>query len=254
MMFHANAPPVDVEGFSGPFDLLLRLIERGQLDVLAMSLATIADQYLERLTTIRRRDPEHLSAFLVVAAKLLLIKSTLLLPAPPRHEAPPVAPDDPTDLTERLREYQRCRAAAEALRSRLDADRRSYPHLPPPYQPGPRPAPPPLDPSSLPEAYQRARARRPPEPPPPTSLAEAPYSVADALETLREILARHDWIRFGDLAAPDVDRSRAIATFLAVLEATRLGLARVEQEERFGEIVIRRDERPGPPPPLSSRP
>ena len=65
-------PSVDVEGFSGPFDLLARLIERRELDVMAISLAAVTDQYLEHLSAARQRDPEHLSAFLVVAAKLVL--------------------------------------------------------------------------------------------------------------------------------------------------------------------------------------
>jgi segregation and condensation protein A len=244
-IFGARTPVVEVEGFSGPFDLLLRLIERGQLDVLAISLAAVADQYLDELTRLQLRDPEHLSAFLVVAAKLLLIKSTLLLPTRPRGAEKSEEAEDPTDLTERLREFRRCRAAADALGDRLDAELRSYPHVPPPYRPGPRPPPEPLDPALLRDAYRRA-VRRSAAAPVPVPLGEAPYSVADALAALRDRLSRLDAIRFADLVTPDTQRSRAIATFLAVLEATRLGVVTVAQEERFGEITIRKREVPRP--------
>ncbi|HEX5414552.1 MAG TPA: segregation/condensation protein A, partial [Chloroflexota bacterium] len=97
MMISAGTgqPVVEVEGFSGPFDLLLRLVERRELDLLTISLAEVAEQYLDRLAEANLRDPEHLSAFLIVAAKLLLIKSSLVLPASPRP-----APDEPaTDPT-----------------------------------------------------------------------------------------------------------------------------------------------------------
>lgn len=231
-------PVVEVEGFSGPFDLLLRLIERGQLDVLAISLAAVADQYLEQLSTLRLRDPEHLSAFLVVAAKLLLIKSSRLLPVAPRG-APRSDDDDPTDLTERLRGYQRYRAAADTLRERLERGLRSYPHLAPPYQPVARPAPAPLNPELLRQALRRVHERQRPAPEP-KPLGEAPYSVAKALTAIRDLLRQLDQIRFGDLVPVEAPRSRLVATFLAVLEVARLGVVSVDQDDRFGPITLRR--------------
>lgn len=239
MIFTTRAPVVDVEGFSGPFDLLLRLIERGQLDVLTISLAAVTDKYLALLTDLELRDPEHLSAFLVVAAKLILIKSTLLLPTRPKGAALP-EPDDPTDLTARLREYQRYRGAADALSERLDSGLRSYPHLPPPYRPGPRPSPERLDPRSLRAAYRRALARKRDEPEE-RPLKEAPYSVADAVSAIHQVLGGREVVRFADLLSPQDARSRFIATFLAVLEVARLGSATIVQEEKFGDIVLRRN-------------
>src|SRR5919109_5153241 len=68
--------------FEGPLDLLLRLIEREELDITAISLAQVADQYLAHVRAMETSDPAALSAFLVIAAKLLLIKSRALLPRP----------------------------------------------------------------------------------------------------------------------------------------------------------------------------
>lgn len=114
--------------FEGPLDLLLQLIERRQLDITTVSLALVTDQYMEHLRTGAGIDSDQLSEFVAVAAKLLLIKSMALLPRPPQIK-PEEPPPDPTDLTERLREYEAIKHAALTLKSREEANLRSYPQL-----------------------------------------------------------------------------------------------------------------------------
>src|SRR5512147_3265515 len=79
-----------MEKFEGPLDLLLQLIEQEKLSISEISLSKIADQYLESLGQVAEKDPDELADFLVVAAKLLLIKSRELLPsaAPAEEEGP----------------------------------------------------------------------------------------------------------------------------------------------------------------------
>lgn len=229
---------VAIDGFSGPFDLLVRLIERRELDLLTISLAVVTEQYLEHLAELRLRDPEHLSAFLVVAAKLLLIKSTLLLPSPPRPSAGDETTIDPTDLTRRLQTYRAYREAAQWLAARDEAGLRSHPRPPVPYRPVAVRRPPPLDPSLLREAFERAR-RRPKEEPEATPLpTDTRLSVSEAFALLRRALDQRHRLRFGDLVEPGDARDRYVALFLAVLEAVRLGLVAVEQPQHFGEIEI----------------
>ena len=91
--------------FEGPLDLLLHLIEREELDITKISLAQVTDQYLAYISQLEELHPETLADFLVVAARLLLIKSQILLPRP---EAQPLAVDeeDPGEaLARQLREY-----------------------------------------------------------------------------------------------------------------------------------------------------
>ena len=71
---------VKIEQFEGPLDLLLSLIEEQKLDIVKLSLATVADQYLEHIKNNKEIHLENLSDFLSVAAKLILIKSKALLP------------------------------------------------------------------------------------------------------------------------------------------------------------------------------
>jgi len=83
-MSQADPPDyqVNLPVFEGPLDLLLHLIERQELDITQVSLAQVTNQYLDHLARIEERDPDRLADFLVVAAKLLLIKSRALLPQP----------------------------------------------------------------------------------------------------------------------------------------------------------------------------
>lgn len=236
-MIGQTHPIVAIEGFSGPFDLLLRLIERKELDILAISLAEVTEQYLQLLTEASLRDPEHLSAFLVVAAKLLLIKSTLLLPARSRPSAIADVDADPTDLTERLRRYGQFRHLAEFLGQRHDEGLRTYPRPPSASRPEPRRVMSNLPPNLLAEAYRSVIARQKPEAETPLP-RETRVTLAEALTMVRTALDRFASVRFDLLVGPDVTRQRVVATFLAVLELIRLGLATAAQNDRFGEITL----------------
>jgi segregation and condensation protein A len=84
--------------YEGPLDLLLDLIERAELDITRVSLAQVTDQYLEYLRLIPAHDLADLASFLVVAARLLQIKSEALLPRPPTREP---GEEDPGDALAR---------------------------------------------------------------------------------------------------------------------------------------------------------
>ena len=72
--------------YEGPLDLLLDLIERAELDITSVSLAAVTDQYLASIKDLEKLNADEISAFLVIAAKLLQIKSEALLPRPPQRE------------------------------------------------------------------------------------------------------------------------------------------------------------------------
>jgi segregation and condensation protein A len=239
-MIATSHPTVQVEGFTGPFDLLVRLIERRELDVLTISLAAVTEQYLEHLATLQRRDPEHLSAFLVVAAKLLLIKSSLLLPSADRTAAGSEPAPDPTDLTERLREYQKFRRASQWLSTREDAGLRSYARPPAPYRAVHPPRRERLDPYLLREAMLRALSRPKSEPSPVEIEQESRLSVTEALAILEAALREASIVQFSTLVGERAARQRHVAIFLAILEAVRQGLVRASQDRPFGEISLSR--------------
>lgn len=89
--------------YEGPLDVLLRLIEERELDITAVSLAAVADQFIAYMLSMPQRDPQVIAAFVSVAARLLLIKSRALLPPPPVEDA-----EDPAEteaLLQQLRTY-----------------------------------------------------------------------------------------------------------------------------------------------------
>ncbi|RME05966.1 MAG: chromosome segregation protein ScpA, partial [Anaerolineae bacterium] len=110
--------------YEGPLDLLLQLIEQAELDITRLALAQVTNQYLEHLQSMPQRDPEEVSAFLVIAAKLLQVKSEALLPRPPVREE---GEEDPGEaLARQLIIYRRYKQIAEQLGERSRQGLRCY--------------------------------------------------------------------------------------------------------------------------------
>jgi segregation and condensation protein A len=243
-----NGYTVTTPTFEGPLDLLLQLVEKRQLDITTVSLALVTDQYVEHLRAGVGIDSEQLSEFIAVAAKLLHIKSVALLPRPMATLAVS-AVEDPTDLTERLREYEAIKRGALTLREREDSDQRSYPHAAPgdlrdwlarireessrqldlfggtrEVQPA----------AGLTAALRRVTARRKPEP---MGMAREKWTVAEAVRWLAGRLRVGIALRFGSVTA-GFDRHRSVGAFLAILELHRQERLIVRQDTAFGDIEI----------------
>ena len=107
---------ISVPVFSGPLDLLLRLIEREELDITQVSLTQVTDQYLQQISELREKRVEGLADFLVLAARLLLIKSQALLPKPPEIGITEI--DTGEELANQLRMYKKFKVMSEWLAAR----------------------------------------------------------------------------------------------------------------------------------------
>ena len=110
-----------IDKFEGPLGLLLQLIEKEELDITQISLAKIADQYIEYIKQAKELKPEELADFLVVAAKLLLIKSRALLPFLKGE-----AEQEIQEFEEQLRMYQEFLSAAKKLEIIIGQKRFSF--------------------------------------------------------------------------------------------------------------------------------
>jgi segregation and condensation protein A len=229
-----------VGDFEGPLDLLLHLARSNEIDLAALPVRTITDQYLAHLEALEFRDLEMAGAYLVMAATLIYLKSKLLVPA---QEGAGEELDEEgealrQELEGRLREYARVKAAGDWLAAREAEQARLWgrpgSELPPPHEV-------PLEDLSV-HLLQRAMTRlideqrrrlpRQVEPNPPS-----------ILERMAEILAvlRDAWsLLFSSLTGSDRRRSEVVVSLLAVLELVRLGKIRTQQTELFGEIVIER--------------
>ena len=108
---------VTIPVFEGPLDLLLQLIERAELDITAVSIAQVTDQFLAHIRTMEV-PADEISSFLVMAARLIQIKSEVLLPRPPIRQ--PGEENPAEELARQLRIYKRFKEVAAWLEDRPD--------------------------------------------------------------------------------------------------------------------------------------
>jgi segregation and condensation protein A len=229
--------------FEGPFDLLLHLIVRDQVDLYQVSLSGIVDSYLAEIDRMCALDLEVTTEFLVIAATLVELKTRRLLPGADDPEA-----DEELALLEerdlllaRLLECKTFRDAGDALAALGLAATRSWPRtagleerfssLVPDLLAG-------VTPVDLRSAFLRAIT---PKPAPRVDLdhvAPIRVSVEDAVVELAEVLPGLGRVSFRNLTRNVSGRLEVIVRFLAVLELYKQGRVEVDQAATFGELVI----------------
>lgn len=230
---------VKLEVFEGPLDLLLGLIRRQELEITAISLAAVTDQYLAYMQQLQEIDPEALAGFLEVAAQLLLIKSRYLLPRPADG---PLAEDeeDPAEvLAQRLREYARFKEAARALQERDALGLRAYVRI----APSPNlPRRVDLGDVSIDALLAAVREALDAQPASPVSEVVEPITVTmdQRIEVIRRALHAGRPVTFRSLLRDCRSRIEIIVTFLGLLELMKAGEIIARQDVLFGEIAIER--------------
>ncbi len=222
--------------FEGPLDLLLRLIERAELDITKLALALVTDQYLEFLHDMGDHSPDEVSAFIVIATRLIQIKSEALLPRPPVREQ---GEEDPGEaLVEQLRAYRRYKQISELLGKREAAGTRSYVRLVPPPQINIGFDWGDLD---IKQFYAIARQVFIKEPDVATlsTIVSIPVvTIREKIALINRTLLKIDKIKFRSLIDDIHSRIEIVVTFLAILELIKRHLLKAQQEELFGEIVL----------------
>jgi len=232
--------------FEGPLDLLLHLIEQEKLDINEISLLAVTDQYLKTIDQLEELAPGALADFLVVASRLLYIKSTRLLPKIVVGEEDDE--DSSENLIRHLLEYRQFRRAALELRGREDEGNRLFVRPPTAVDLGEASKKEPefgeLDVALLKKALSRALARIPvlaPQPqirPYTVTVAERIESVRLLLTTLQQKDENSRQLAFSALLAESTSRIEIIVTFLAVLELVKQREVVARQEDTFGEIML----------------
>ena len=243
---------LDLDVFAGPFDLLLSLVLREELDLLEVELAEIVITYLDHLESREELDLEAATEFLVLIAALLELKSRLLLPQEEVEELDELEPAEAAgELLERMLRYVRFRGAGGWLAERHEQGQallfRSAP-LPPELRRASEAAI--VESSGDPALLGRALGgllRVPPAPD--LSHLRAPrVALADRLGVLRRLLCRG---RFSFEAAVDgSDRMTVAVTLYALLELYKSGEAHWEQAEPFAPITVASGAAPKPADPL----
>ncbi|MCP4541079.1 MAG: segregation/condensation protein A [Chloroflexi bacterium] len=221
--------------FNGPLDLLLHLIEREELDVTTIALAQVTDQYMAYLAQLEQREAKELTSFLVVAAKLLLLKSLALLPRPPTLS--PETEDVGDELVRQLQAYKRFKEIASVLHKREKEGLHSYVRIAPLPRIEPQ-----LDmgKTTLDDLLTVVQQALDAVPASPAGEVVAPVAVTitDQITFITNQLTRHRQVRFHSILSKATTRVEVIVTLLALLELIKQDRVQVRQEQMFGDIVI----------------
>ena len=236
---------VRTDSFEGPFDLLLYLVSRQKVDIGAINITQIADQYLAEVGRMQNLDLDVASDFLLVASTLLEIKAQSLLPRERievEDDIAELAPSEARDmLVERLLEYKQYKNAAAALHARFVAEGRMHPR---PF--GPEACFLNLMPDflrdvsldSLALLAARALARREVFLLESEHIAAKPIPVEVHVRAIHQRIRTAKHLRFSQLVGPGTPKDVAVVTFLAILELYKRVMVRLEQDELFGDIAI----------------
>jgi segregation and condensation protein A len=231
--------------YEGPFDLLLHLILRQEVDLWEVSLAAIVDQYLAEVDRMEGIDLEIATEFLLIAATLIELKTRRLLPTPEDLELDEelLRFEERDLLLARLLECKTFQDAADSIAGLMRVADRSVARLVGPEEPFRSMVPDPLERvrlESLRDAARRA-LEAPPEPRVEADhIAPIRVSVAEAIAVVLRLLPEDQVVTFRDISRDAVDRLDVIVRFLAVLELYKQGVVDLEQIMTFGDLSVRR--------------
>ena len=225
--------------YEGPLDLLLRLIEKAELDITKLALALVTDQYLEHLKIVQERSPDEVSGFLVIAARLVQIKSEALLPRSPQYAEDEEDPGEA--LARQLREYKRFKKISEMLIKRDLDGMHSYIRLAPIPYIEPRVDLTDINVYDLTEAVTHLQSISAQTSPGPSieSVVTAPrITIRKKISLISKRLKVLKRATFNSMLGRTKTRVEIVVTFLAMLELIKRHWVRAQQEQIFGEINL----------------
>jgi segregation and condensation protein A len=232
----SQAPRVSVEGFDGPLDLLLELVEEKKLDIITVRLGDLADAYLARVRAMPALPADEVSAFLALASRLVLLKARSLLPslAPlPEEEG-----ESEEELRARLVEYAVVRERAVALGARLRAGERAFHREGGTIELPPRGG----QVDALASAWSRVLALAAREREEDIVAPGERYSVEQRTAEIESLIGERERISFVTLLGERPTVGFAVVTFIALLDLYRRGVIDLAQDELFADILITRRE------------
>lgn len=207
--------PIKIEEFEGPLDLLLQLIEQQKLEITKISLAQVTEQYIE---VLNQSASQHISAseladFLVVAARLLLIKSKALLPFLQWDEE-----DEGEELTGQLKIYKEYLDASKVVQGLIAKKRFSFSRskLLVAEEIGFAP-PPKLTKDKLHDVFEEVIKNLDPWLNLPTEVVKKSINIQEKIAQIRQRIFREATTKFSDILKEAKDKTEVIVSFLAIL-------------------------------------
>lgn len=226
---------VKLEKFEGPLDLLLQLIESEDFPITEVSLAKVTEQYVEHLQTLEQKNPDELADFLVVAAKLLLIKSRVLLPA-----LEVGLEEDGFSLEDQLKLYREYAAASRRVGQFISKHRFAFAREKALFQTGVFAPPTGVTPKKLVAVFLDVLSALLPIMELPKSAVLRTLSIKEKIEELRSLILKRAETSFSAMIRGARNKTEIIVSFLALLELIKQKIINVSQENIFEDISIKR--------------
>jgi len=226
--------------FEGPFDLLLFLIKKNEIDIYDIPIADITRQYLEYLELMKMFNLEIAGEFIEMVATLMLIKVRMLLPNPPTEDDE--EPVDPRiELVNQLLEYKRFKEASQQLKVLEEENRRYFPRqlsdLPRQFQKEENEFP--LSDVTLFDlltAFKRALNNMPKVTV--HQVQTIKVTIEEQVEFILNKLSGKKYLLFSELLQDISEKIRLIVTLIALLDLMRLRIVSARQSDIFGEIRL----------------
>ena len=233
---HVSDYQVATPVYEGPLDLLLQLIQNAELDITKLAIAQVTDQYLSYLRDLQERAAEDVSAFLVVAARLLQIKSEALLPRAPVREA---GEEDPGEaLARQLIAYKRYKEISELLKARESAGLRTYLRLATPPKVQGKVDLSDFTLADIVEAARQAFLHADQRTPLGKVVTPPRITIREKISVIVNSLRKQSRTSFLRLLGKRRSRMDVVVTFLAMLELVKRHFVQAKQEDLFGDITL----------------
>ncbi|MFO8027257.1 MAG: segregation/condensation protein A [Opitutales bacterium] len=241
----SNDFAIRLPAFEGPLDLLLYLIRRNEVDIYDIPIERVTEQYIEILSSMEKLDLEIAGEFFVMAATLMYIKSRMLLPKKDQGANEDVEEDelDPRwELVQQLLEYRKFKEAAEDIEQLIlnsndliarIGPKESVEAVERPLKPVDR-----VDLWNTFNQVLRRLAERITE----GEIHAEQVTVADRMELILNPIETEPSFLFSELFESTTTLTTIVASFLAVLELSRLGKIHLQQDNAFADIRCERSE------------
>lgn len=238
---------IKIDNFEGPFDLLLHLIKKNEMDIYNIKIFEITNQYIQYLKEMKAMDLEIASEFIVIASTLLEIKSKYLLPKPKQDElAVDSAEDIQKLLIDKLIEYKKFKAVAQYLRSRETKQGIIFSKMPEIIN----------DDTNIEnnefiknitmldlfniynELVNRYKLKLNTNNIIESEIPADTFKIEDKIKYIHEIIKEKNKLIFTNVISECSSKIEVVVTFLAVLELIKLRVIKVIQENNFDEIYL----------------
>ncbi len=225
---------IKLDKFEGPLDLLLNLIEQEELSITEVSIATVTDQFFQYLNSLDENRSEELADFLVVATKLVYLKSKHLLPYlyPEENEGP--------SLADQLKLYKKYADASKVVEKMWQSDTLAYGRLEPPTTVEGFLMPSNAEAGSLHRAFLVLLKKIQPPKPLPQVHIDRTVSIKQKIQSIYEAVQKLKKLSFEDIVENSESKTEVIVSFLALLELVKQEKVYIEQPEAFEEMSIKK--------------